>query len=410
MYNFDDVFTVQIVDYADRRPSNDEYEAETYHLVLDQFQASVFCNMMSTNPTYCRSAVSYWTAGKSKSTVLVLDICPLVRSVLDHGGCALASSVLWRHIEQDDALHWLSTLGGAFSNLGEKRPEFALKAGRNAGKQLVVGLSSGDVSLVARCQLFIAHSLIQLGHLRSAVMLVRSVWRSCHSSPLANLAISHKLSNMCLGIWARLKYERRLENMKSSAADQEIEMKFEVPQDYRSSLESVQARLVSEILLEDTYFDTEHYDLLRQDVWLRRRGETWEVKIPLVNNFKSKSKGLTQYREVVGLENVQIELKNFVSKSLEELDVLVKVSSTRENWKLKDFNIVVDRILEDGWTIGEIELMNKSSDSGVDSKNEIENLARKLGFKSYPYGKVRHCMETQAPEARQILLKLSNEI
>ncbi len=27
--------------------------------------------------------------------------------------------VLWIYIELDDALHWLSTLGGAFSNLGE---------------------------------------------------------------------------------------------------------------------------------------------------------------------------------------------------------------------------------------------------------------------------------------------------
>ena len=27
--------------------------------------------------------------------------------------------MLWEYIELDDALHWLSTLGGAFSNLGE---------------------------------------------------------------------------------------------------------------------------------------------------------------------------------------------------------------------------------------------------------------------------------------------------
>jgi hypothetical protein len=29
------------------------------------------------------------------------------------------SQVLWMYIELEDALHWLSTLGGAFSNLGE---------------------------------------------------------------------------------------------------------------------------------------------------------------------------------------------------------------------------------------------------------------------------------------------------
>ena len=33
--------------------------------------------------------------------------------------CMLCSCLLWRAIEFEDALHWLSTLGGAFSNLGE---------------------------------------------------------------------------------------------------------------------------------------------------------------------------------------------------------------------------------------------------------------------------------------------------
>jgi hypothetical protein len=32
---------------------------------------------------------------------------------------ACLSQVLWMYIELEDALHWLSTLGGAFSNLGE---------------------------------------------------------------------------------------------------------------------------------------------------------------------------------------------------------------------------------------------------------------------------------------------------
>jgi hypothetical protein len=32
---------------------------------------------------------------------------------------ALASKKLWDLIELEDAMHWLSTLGGAYSNLGE---------------------------------------------------------------------------------------------------------------------------------------------------------------------------------------------------------------------------------------------------------------------------------------------------
>ena len=36
----------------------------------------------------------------------------------------LVNCYLWEAIELEDALHWLSTLGGAYSNLGEHSEEF----------------------------------------------------------------------------------------------------------------------------------------------------------------------------------------------------------------------------------------------------------------------------------------------
>jgi hypothetical protein len=36
----------------------------------------------------------------------------------------LVSRKLWEAIEREDAIHWLSTLGGAFSNLGEHNVAF----------------------------------------------------------------------------------------------------------------------------------------------------------------------------------------------------------------------------------------------------------------------------------------------
>lgn len=36
----------------------------------------------------------------------------------------LVNGILWEAIELDDALHWLSTLGGAYSNLGEHSQSF----------------------------------------------------------------------------------------------------------------------------------------------------------------------------------------------------------------------------------------------------------------------------------------------
>ena len=36
----------------------------------------------------------------------------------------LIQKKLWNQIELEDALHWLSTLGGAYSNLGDHSNEF----------------------------------------------------------------------------------------------------------------------------------------------------------------------------------------------------------------------------------------------------------------------------------------------
>ena len=103
----------------------------------------------------------------------------------------LCSCLLWRAIEFEDALHWLSTLGGAFSNLGEGSYNFvseenclailsrsivrsfdvhviflqALRAGENALSQmrLVLNFSYGqrNPAVIAKCWLFVAMSLMQ---------------------------------------------------------------------------------------------------------------------------------------------------------------------------------------------------------------------------------------------------------
>ena len=110
MYKFDNVLTLRILESEESRLSVHKNEEETFNLMLDQIQAAIFCHFLSDNETYRRSAVAYWTAGSTKSTVLVIYIGQLTTSFLDYGGCSMSSIVLWNRIEQEDALHWLSTL------------------------------------------------------------------------------------------------------------------------------------------------------------------------------------------------------------------------------------------------------------------------------------------------------------
>ena len=87
--------------------------------------AWLFFGLLETNDVYRHSVIRYWTLDSRVRTQLILRPSLPASLRLDNRGCSLASSLLWRAIEQEDALHWLSTLGGAFSNLGEASQAFA---------------------------------------------------------------------------------------------------------------------------------------------------------------------------------------------------------------------------------------------------------------------------------------------
>ena len=84
-------------------------------------------------------------------------------------------------------------------------------AGHISVQQFRIALRLGDPMTVARCKLYLALSLVQTGHLVSARRIVEQQYRLACSAPV----LDTRLISMCLGIWAKLKYEyhkRRREN------------------------------------------------------------------------------------------------------------------------------------------------------------------------------------------------------
>ena len=190
--------------------------------------------------------------------------------------------------------------------------------------------------------------------------------------------------------------------------DQEVEQKFSVPDNYRDILESVGAVKKSEKVLNDEYLDTSDYQLMRMDYWLRRRGEKYELKIPPEDKVhKREGVGMTQYREVEGREEVQAVISKLLNKCVDELTTLVKVAAVRELFSFEDFSISIDRIQNDGWSVGEIELMARSDADMLQVKKRIEDLGHKLSFTPQQAGKVTHCLKTQNPEASDLLKTLN---
>lgn len=123
---------------------------------------------------------------------------------IDQKSCDLVNRKLWESIEREDALHWLSTLGGAFSNLGEHNVEFAKRAGDNALRQMRIIVAIGDPSLLFHCWIFISMSLMQQKRLRESRKVLEWIYNSQKSLP-ADQADS-KVIKMCLGCWSRLKF------------------------------------------------------------------------------------------------------------------------------------------------------------------------------------------------------------
>ena len=190
--------------------------------------------------------------------------------------------------------------------------------------------------------------------------------------------------------------------------NQELEQKFLVPEDYSSILEDNGAVKKSEKLLEDEYYDTDSFELQNKDVWLRKRGEKFELKIaPPGEAHERDIQGMTQCREVEGKEDVVKELSKIVETKIEDMQILVKVSASRESWVLDDFTIVIDKIIEDGWSVGEIEPMATPGQNMANVKIRIDKLRQQFNFTPLQFGKVRHCLETHNPDAYTILSQIT---
>jgi len=78
-------------------------------------------------------------------------------------------------MEIEEGLSWLSTLGGAFSSLGDRNVHFAKKAGQISLSQLRLSTVFGDPNLIARCFIYISHSLCQQGYRKKAIRLVKKI-------------------------------------------------------------------------------------------------------------------------------------------------------------------------------------------------------------------------------------------
>lgn len=190
----------------------------------------------------------------------------------------------------------------------------------------------------------------------------------------------------------------------------EVEKKFSLEGvDMSRLLEG--ADLLSEKTFTDVYFDDENYTLTKHDIWLRRRGEKFELKLPMNGGVGALSRKLDQYEEVTDEEKIKEALKTKEQGSLEDclkrngFNSFCSITTNRTKYKKDVFILDVDQ-MDFGYGVGEIELLVKSTDDMDEAMVKILNFATENGIslKSVP-GKVAEYIKRNRPEHHQRLVE-----
>ncbi|XP_055547024.1 uncharacterized protein F58A4.6 [Wyeomyia smithii] len=137
---------------------------------------------------------------------LVIKLHPVRKQPIDYKWGERANRLIWERIEVDEMISWLSTLGGAFSALGDYKLECADVAGKISIQQMKLAMRIGEPSLIARCKLYLAIAMIQRYNFAGAKQMIVQIYRN----EKRQYEPDSRLLKMCLGIWAKLKYEYEL--------------------------------------------------------------------------------------------------------------------------------------------------------------------------------------------------------
>lgn len=127
-----------------------------------------------------------------------------VHHIMDVGWNNRLQILIEERCELDYMMAWLSTLGGAYSALGDNFQHCAETAGKISGQQLKIALKLGDPITASKCMVYYAISLVQRGYWQQTAHLIRQQYRYAKSLPENVRDV--RLINMCKGVWAKLQY------------------------------------------------------------------------------------------------------------------------------------------------------------------------------------------------------------
>lgn len=121
---------------------------------------------------------------------------------------------LTEYMQLQDVMAWLSTLGGAYSAMGDHLYSYSEKACQISQHQLIVALRLRNPVLAAQCKVFAALSLIQRGQLKLASRILREQYVLAKSD---GFGMDEKLISSCKSAWSRIQYLKKQKKINREA-------------------------------------------------------------------------------------------------------------------------------------------------------------------------------------------------
>lgn len=167
------------------------------------------------------------------------------------------------------------------------------------------------------------------------------------------------------------------------------------------------------ISFRDTYYDTPDWSLTTRDVWLRRREDQWELKVPSAGAAKSggETSVFTEHEGTAAvLGALDALLADRPAGSPLPGDGLVPFAAfvtTRERWRLPDGTGVDSDVADFGHGVVEIEAMASSVDEVAACQERVVRWGRRLGLSECQStgGKLETYLRTQCLEQTEALVQ-----
>jgi MFS transporter, DHA1 family, tetracycline resistance protein len=195
----------------------------------------------------------------------------------------------------------------------------------------------------------------------------------------------------------------------------EVEKKFKLNEEEKKRLLEG-ARFLGEKTFRDSYFDTGEFALSKNDIWLRKRGEQFQLKLPVQSEGKEIA---DQYQEIEGEEKIREifaipKIADF-EKDIEKFGygIFCDCTTTRKKYQKEGFMIDLDQAISNlpgeqdfSYQITEIELMVESQAEILSASEKIQKFAQKNELTPVQNrGKVIEYLSQKRPKHFEALVK-----